>query len=112
MPDPTSSAPSYRHVNATHTSWANTADPGARTRPAREAFLRQFEMAVDPDGSMDPAERERRVRHAMSAHFARLAQKPRQARRRRDELESAERVLVAELRTAADMIDATLGSVS
>ncbi|MGR7026615.1 hypothetical protein [Geodermatophilus sp. URMC 62] len=31
-------------------SWARTADPSARTEPARRAMLDRFERQVDPDG--------------------------------------------------------------
>lgn len=74
-----------RAVLAAHTSWANTADPAARTAPARQAFLKRFEREVDPDGSLDPTERARRAESARRAHFARLALRSSQARRRRRE---------------------------
>ena len=66
---------------AGETSWANTADPSARTAPARKAFLERFERLVDPDGTMAPEERARRAEHARRAHYARLALKSAQARR-------------------------------
>lgn len=68
---------------AAHTSWANTADPRARTKPAVEAFLARFERQVDPDGRLDPTERARRAEHARKAYFARLALKSARARRAR-----------------------------
>jgi len=68
---------------AVETSWANTADPAARTAPARAAFLDRFERAVDPEGALPPRERRRRAEHARKAYFARLALKSAQARRRR-----------------------------
>ena len=55
------------------------------TANAREAFLARFEREVDPDGTLDPAERIRRAEHARKAYFARLALKSVQARRRRAE---------------------------
>ncbi|MFN8050509.1 MAG: hypothetical protein U0Q22_03655 [Acidimicrobiales bacterium] len=67
---------------AAHTSWANTTDPSARTAPARQAMLGKFETEVDPDGTLDPLERARRAQSLRSAHFARLALKSAQARRR------------------------------
>jgi hypothetical protein len=66
---------------AVETSWANTADPSARTAPARKAFLDRFEHAVDPDGKLAPDERARRAEHARRAHFARLALLSHKARR-------------------------------
>lgn len=66
---------------AAHTSWAKTADPTARTAPARRAFLDKFEREVDPDGTLDPADRARRAESLRKAHFARLALKSAAARR-------------------------------
>lgn len=48
-------------------------DSRETSRPGREAFLASFERAVDPDGTLPPAERARRAAHARSAHFAKLA---------------------------------------
>jgi hypothetical protein len=42
---------------AAEISWARTPDRTARTRPAREAFLKRFEKEVDPDGTLSPQER-------------------------------------------------------
>jgi hypothetical protein len=67
---------------AAHESWANTADPSARTAPARRALLDRFEREVDPDGVLPPAERARRAGHARKAYFARLALRSAQARRK------------------------------
>jgi hypothetical protein len=67
---------------AAHESWANTADPSARTAPARRAMLDRFERQVDPDGVLPPAERARRAGHARKACFARLALRSAQARRK------------------------------
>lgn len=74
---------SLRARIAVHTSWANTADRTARTAPGRQASMARFEKQVDPDGTLDPAERARRADQAMRAHMARLAFKSAQARRRR-----------------------------
>ena len=67
---------------AAHESWANTADPSARTAPARRALLDRFERQVDPDGVLSPAERARRAGHARKAYFTRLALRSAQARRK------------------------------
>lgn len=72
---------SLRARLASHASWAQTADPAARTAPARAAFLDRFERQVDPDGTLDPAERARRADHARKAHFAALALKSAKVRR-------------------------------
>ena len=52
-------------------------DSRAITRKAREAFLRRFELEVDPDGKLEPEERRRRAAHAKKAYFMRLAMKRR-----------------------------------
>jgi hypothetical protein len=67
---------------AAHTKWANT-DPVEGTAAARAAFLDRFELAVDPDGVLPIAERQRRASHARKAYFARLALKSAQARRKK-----------------------------
>lgn len=67
---------------AAHESWANTADPSARTAPARRALLDRFERQVDPDGVLSPAERARRAGHARKAYFTRLALRSAQVRRK------------------------------
>ena len=78
MPDP------YRQAIGrlgAHKSWANTADPSARTAPARRAFEQRFEDEVDPDRTLPDAERARRAEHARKAYFAALALKSARARR-------------------------------
>ena len=57
---------------AAEISWARTDDRSARTRPAREAFLKRFEREVDPDGKLPPDERRRRAEHAKRAYMLRL----------------------------------------
>lgn len=68
---------------AAHASWANTADRTARTSSARKAFHDRWEKQVDPDGTLDPAERAKRAASAKSAYYARLALKSSRARRAR-----------------------------
>jgi hypothetical protein len=58
-------------------------DPKATTAKARATFLSKFEAEVDPDGTLEPAERARRAEHARSAHFARLALASSRARSRK-----------------------------
>jgi hypothetical protein len=65
---------------AAHISWSRTADRNARTRPAREAFLRRFEREVDPDTVLPPAERRLRAQHALRAHMLGLAKRSAAAR--------------------------------
>ena len=66
---------------AAEISWALTEDRSARTRPAREAFLKRFEREVDPDGKLPPDERARRANHALRAHMLRLRKRVKSARR-------------------------------
>jgi len=57
---------------AAYTLHSQVADPVARLEPARRGFRAKFEHEVDPDGVLDPDERERRADYAMKAHMARL----------------------------------------
>lgn len=66
---------------AAHESWARTSDRTARTAAARRTYRASFESVVDPDGTLDPAERSLRAEHAYKAHMMRLALKSAQARR-------------------------------
>lgn len=85
MHEPTPSERRVIAAIAAHESWARTENRSARTAPAREEFLDQFERKVDPDGILAPAERAKRAEHLRKAYFARLALKSAQARRRRRE---------------------------
>lgn len=66
-----------------HALHARVADPAAHTAPARKAFLDRFQLQVDPDGVLAPAERARRAEHARKAYFLGLALKSARARSRR-----------------------------
>jgi hypothetical protein len=68
---------------AAHTSWARTVDRTARTSAARRAFMDRFELEVDPDGVLLPAERARRADSARKAYFTKLAYRSARARRNR-----------------------------
>jgi hypothetical protein len=68
---------------AAEVSWARTRDRTARTRPARETFLKRFEKEVDPDGKLPPEERRQRAEHAKRAYMLRLAKRSATARRAR-----------------------------
>ena len=74
---------------AAYRSWANTPDPSARTAPGRKAAMERFERLVDPDGKLAPGERARRAEHARKAHFAAMALKSAQVRRRNREAREA-----------------------
>jgi hypothetical protein len=60
---------------AAEISWARTYDRSARTRPAREAFLKRFETEVEPDGTLPPQERRERADHAKRAYMLQLAKR-------------------------------------
>ena len=45
------------------------------TAPGTRAFLDRFEREVDPDGTLNPAERAKRAAHARKAYFVGLALK-------------------------------------
>lgn len=74
---------------AANTRWAHEPDRSAATRPARDAFDRRFLDEVDPERTLDPAERERRAGNARKAYFHRLALKSAQARRKSREITAA-----------------------
>jgi hypothetical protein len=74
---------SMRSRMAAHVSWANTADPTARTAKARQAAMDRFERQVDPTGELPAKERARRAEHARKAFYASMALKSAQARARR-----------------------------
>lgn len=63
--------------------WARVPDPLAATAPGRAAFLARFDNEVDPDRTLDPAERHVRATRAMRAHMIRLAEKSAAKRARR-----------------------------
>jgi len=60
--------------------WA-TGDGREGTRKARNAQQRGFEDQVDPDRTLAPEERARRVAHAKRVHFTNLSKKAAAARR-------------------------------
>ena len=63
-------------------AYALHAQGGTNTAPARAAFMGRFEIAVDPDGILPPAERARRAEAARKLYFAKLALKSAKARAR------------------------------
>jgi hypothetical protein len=71
---------------AAYDRWAHTSDRSAATAPGRRAALERFEREVDPDGTLDPAERAVRAEYAKKAYFTKLALKSARSRRRATEL--------------------------
>lgn len=74
---------------AAHESWANTTDRTARTAKARAALDQKFLEAADGDPI--------KAAHLRKAHFARLALKSAQSRRRAREATEAALAAEAEL---------------
>lgn len=77
---------------AAHESWAHTPNRSARTAPARAALDAKFLQQADGDPI--------RARHLRKAHFARLALKSAQGRRKSRELTAQAEAAEAELRAA------------
>jgi hypothetical protein len=63
--------------------WAAAKDRVAATQPARDGLLGKFEREVDPDRTLDPIERAKRVDNALKAHMARMTLRSVQVRARR-----------------------------
>ena len=68
---------------ASHVRWSREADRTAATAPARAGLQARFEKQVDPDGVLDPVEREKRVANARQAHYLGMAYRSAQVRARR-----------------------------
>lgn len=63
---------SQRARLAANSRWAK-GDRAEGTQAARDAFLQRFVTEVDPDGVLDPVERDRRAESARRAYFQRMA---------------------------------------
>jgi hypothetical protein len=76
-------SPAERSLRARLAAYAMHAQRDSRqtSAPGRAAFLARFEREVDPDGTLDPAERQRRAAQARSAYFTRLSLAAAKARR-------------------------------
>jgi hypothetical protein len=53
--------------------WGHEPDRTAATAPARAGLRAKFAREADPDGTLEPAELERRVDHLMRAHMLRMS---------------------------------------
>lgn len=60
---------------AAHQSWANTADRSARARRGYDGLVAKFEREIDPDGTLPPAERAKRVKSRLKRHYAEIQRK-------------------------------------
>lgn len=90
MRKPLQLTPSERSLKgklAANAGWAQCENRTERSQAGRDAAedkLRAKLIAeVDPDGTLSPAEREKRLKNARAAHFQRLAYQSAIARRRR-----------------------------
>lgn len=109
---------SMRGRIAAYEKWARTGNRTAATAPARAGLDAKFVAEVDPDGTLDPADRARRVAAKRKAHFTRLALLSAQSRRRAQAarrtvseekaITDAQRI-AASLHSAADEIAAAAG---
>ena len=82
---------------AAHESWARTVNPAARTAGGRAALDRKFLDAANGD----PV----RAEHLRKAHFARLALKSAQSRRKARQLTQAAQSAEAELSALGGELD-------
>jgi hypothetical protein len=53
--------------------WGHETDRTKATAPARAGLRAKFAREVDPEGTLDAAEVERRVDHLMRAHMIRMS---------------------------------------
>lgn len=53
--------------------WGRTPDRAAATAPARAGMRAKFARQIDPDSTLDPVERERRVDSLVRAHMLRMS---------------------------------------
>jgi hypothetical protein len=88
--------------------WARTPDRTAATAPARAGLEARFAAEVDPDGTLDPAERAKRVGMVRRAYFARLARRSAQKRRSAADAAAARSEAIS-LRQLADEIESAVG---
>jgi|RhiMethySRZTD1v2_1073278.scaffolds.fasta_scaffold906320_3 hypothetical protein len=90
--------------------WGRTKDRTAATADMRAGWRAKLAREVDPDGTMPPAEVERRVDDLVRAHMLRMSLKAKSARRKaREQAEIADQ---AEAELDELEADAELGAVS
>jgi hypothetical protein len=79
----TSLTPEQRNLRARVAAHSRWSKPDARQRQAEAisaARLRHHEQLVDPDGTLDPAERRKLAENSLRAEMARLALRSSKAR--------------------------------
>jgi hypothetical protein len=80
----TSLTPGQRSLRARVAAHSRWSKQGARERQAQlisEARLARHERLVDPDGTLEPAERRQLAKNSMQAEMARLALRSSRARK-------------------------------
>lgn len=77
--------------------WGRTTDRTAATAPARAGLRAKYARQVDPDGTLDPAEVERRVEQLHRAHMLRMTLAAKTARRKAREFAEVANAAEAEL---------------
>ncbi len=78
-------SPAERTLRARYAAHVLHANGGTSTEAARAAFDQRFLKEVDPDGTLEPAERAKRAASLRKAYFARLSLQAAKARRRKAE---------------------------
>jgi len=73
--------PAQRTLRARIAAETMHAQGKTNTSKARKGFMKRFEVEVDPNGVLSPAERAKRADHALKAHMAKLALASATARR-------------------------------
>lgn len=82
---------------AAATRWGRTPDRTAATAPARAGLRAKFAREIDPSGTLEPAELERRVDSLVHAHMLRMSLRAKASRRKARELTAAAEAAEAEL---------------
>jgi hypothetical protein len=68
---------------AAHAQWSKETDRTQRTAKAREGQMARYRRQVDPEGRLDPEQREKMARSALRAHMTSMALRSSIARSRR-----------------------------
>jgi hypothetical protein len=80
---PKTLTPEDRALRARIAAHAQHAQGRTNTAPGRAEIDRRYEDEVDPDRTLSPEERAKRVKHARTSHMLSLSLKSAQARARR-----------------------------
>ena len=69
--------------------WGREPDRTKATEPMRAGLRAKYAREVDPEGTLDAAELERRVDHLVRAHMLKMSLKAKAARKAGDPLDAA-----------------------